>query len=97
MDLFNSYVDDRFQLISIHFPYAGASNELEAVKQEADSLGVTYPVAIDEDLALWNAYGNRTMPAFYGIDRQGQIRFAKFGGGGFETVIEAVEKLKEFG
>ena len=34
---------------------------------------------------------------FYGIDRQGNIRFAKFGGGNFESVIEAVQKLKEFG
>ena len=42
-------------------------------------------------------FGNRTWPAFYGIDRQGNIRFAKFGGGNFESVIEAVEKLKELG
>lgn len=94
VDLFNTYVDDKFALISIHFPYAGASNELAEVKARADSLGVNYPVAIDKNLEMWNAYGNRTMPAFYAIDAQGQIRFAKFGGGGFEAVIEVVEKLK---
>lgn len=94
VDLFNSHVDDKFALISVHFPYAGASNDTDKVQAEADGLGINYPVVIDENLDLWNAYGNRTMPAFYAIDAQGQIRFAKFGGGGFEAVIEVVEKLK---
>ena len=97
MDLFNTYHDDRFKLISVHFPHAGSSGDISQIKERADALGVNYPVVVDNDLVLWNAFGNRTWPAFYGIDRQGNIRFAKFGGGNFESVIEAVQKLKEFG
>ena len=97
MDLFDTYHDDRFKLITIHFPYRGSSNDISEIKEQADALGVTYPVVVDNDLVLWNAFGNRAFPSFYGIDRQGQIRFVKFGGGNFETVVEAVRKLKEFG
>ena len=79
------------------FPHAGSSNDISKIKERADALGVNYPVVVDNDEVLWNAYGTRTWPAFYGIDRQGNIRFAKFGGGNFESVIEAVQKLKEFG
>ena len=97
VDLFNTYHDDRFKLITVHFPHAGSSNDISKIKERADALGVNYPVVVDNDEVLWNAYGTRTWPAFYGIDRQGNIRFAKFGGGNFESVIEAVQKLKEFG
>lgn len=97
MDLFNTYHDDSFKLITVHFPHAGSSNVVSEIKARADSLGVNYPVVVDNDLALWNAYGNRTWPAFYGIDRQGNIRFTKFGGGSFEVVVDAVKKLKESG
>lgn len=97
MDLFNTYHDDRFKLITVHFPHAGSSQDISEIKKQSDNLGVNYPVVVDNDLQLWNAYGNRTWPAFYGIDRQGQIRFAKFGGGNFEAVIEAVQQLKELG
>ena len=98
VDLFNTYHDDRFKLITVHFPYAGSSLDAAKIKEQADNLGVTYPVVVDNDLSLWNAYGNRVFPSFYGIDRQGNIRFAKFGGGdGMEAVFDAVKKLKEFG
>ena len=97
MDLFNTYHDDSFKLISVHFPHAGSSRDISGIQERSDALGVTYPVVVDNDLVLWNAYGTRTWPAFYGIDRQGNIRFAKFGGGNFELVIDAVKQLKELG
>lgn len=97
MDLFNTYHDDQFKLISVHFPHAGSSKDISGIKERADALGVNYPVVVDNDLVLWNAYGTRTWPAYYGIDKQGNIRFVKFGGGNFESVVEVVEKLKAMG
>lgn len=53
------------------------SNVEEAVKEA----GITYPVVLDNDLELWNAYQNRYWPAKYFIDRQGNVRHTHFGEG----------------
>ena len=96
VDIQSKYVDDGFKLISIHFPALGASTDVSVIAEKASDLNVNFPVAIDNDLSAWNAYGNNAFPVAYGIDRQGNIRFKQVGPG-IDTIIEAVEKLKELG
>jgi len=68
------------------------------VKRAVHDLGVTYPVALDNNLTIWQAFNNEYWPAHYFIDAQGRIRHHHFGEGeyaGSERVIQQL--LREAG
>ena len=65
------------------------SNVAAAVKQD----GLTYPIAIDGDLATWNAYQNQYWPAEYLIDREGNVRRQHFGEGDYDQTEQAIRGL----
>jgi hypothetical protein len=96
VDIQNKYVDDSFKLISIHFPALGASKEVNVIADKASELNAAFPIAIDNDLSAWNAYGNNAWPVAYGIDKEGNIRFKQVGPG-LDAIIEVIEKLKAAG
>ena len=56
-------------------------------------LGVRYPVAIDDNYATWNAYGNQYWPADYLIDAQGDVRHVHFGEGDYATTEQLIRQL----
>ncbi|HEY4279111.1 MAG TPA: cytochrome c biogenesis protein DipZ [Conexibacter sp.] len=87
------YRDDGLTIVGVHspeFPFEkDASNVAAAVKRE----GIKYPVAQDNDLATWTAWGNQYWPAEYFVDARGKVRFAHFGEGDYakkERVIRAL-------
>ncbi len=96
VDIQNTYVDDSFKLITIHFPALGASKDVSVIAEQASNLNAAFPIAIDNDHSAWNAYGNNAWPVVYGIDTQGNIRFKQVGPG-LDPIIEAIEKLKAAG
>jgi cytochrome c biogenesis protein CcdA/thiol-disulfide isomerase/thioredoxin len=65
------------------------ANVAAAVKQD----GLTYPVAIDGDLATWAAYQNQYWPAEYLIDRSGNVRRQSFGEGDYDQTEQAIRGL----
>lgn len=65
------------------------SNVAAAVKQD----GLTYPIAIDGNLATWNAYQNQYWPAEYLIDRNGNVRRQHFGEGEYNQTEQAIRGL----
>ena len=71
-------------------PYRQIADNLRAAIERA---GVTFPVAVDPDFRTWNAYGNRSWPAFYFIDRGGRVRHARFGEGDYERSEAVIREL----
>ncbi len=65
------------------------SNVAAAVKQD----GLTYPIAIDDNLATWNAYQNQYWPAEYLIDQNGNVRREHFGEGEYDQTEQAIRGL----
>ena len=63
------------QIIGVHTPETTGEGDLEAVAANVQKLGIKYPVAVDNERATWDAYGNRCWPSVYLIDKQGRIRF----------------------
>jgi hypothetical protein len=63
------------------------------VERAAASLGMEYPIALDNDYGTWTAWGNRYWPAKYFIDRQGHVRFAHFGEGEYEESEQVIRTL----
>ena len=52
-----------------------------------------YPIAVDNDLAVWRGFDNQYWPALYLFDVKGNIRHRKFGEGGYEDTERAIQKL----
>ena len=57
-------------------------------RREAKELGVTWPVANDPNMTIWNAFGNQYWPAQYLVDRTGKVRLAHEGEGDDTTTGE---------
>ena len=63
------------------------------VASGAQDLGITYPVALDNGYSTWTNYRNRYWPAKYFVDRNGRIRYAHFGEGGYEESERVLRRL----
>jgi len=56
-------------------------------------LGLGFPIAIDNDFAVWRAFSNEYWPAHYFVDAQGRIRHHKFGEGDYERSEQVLRQL----
>jgi len=54
---------------------------------------IDYPIAIDNDLAIWRAFNNNSWPALYFIDARGHIRHHQFGEGEYELSEIVIQQL----
>jgi thioredoxin family protein len=54
---------------------------------------MTYPIAIDNDYAIWRAFDNNYWPALYFVDAKGHIRHHKFGEGDYERSERVIQQL----
>jgi hypothetical protein len=63
------------------------------VRRAVRDLGVTYPVALDNNLAIWQAFDNQYWPAHYFIDAQGRIRHHHFGEGEYDESERVIQQL----
>jgi cytochrome c biogenesis protein CcdA/thiol-disulfide isomerase/thioredoxin len=87
------YGRDGLVVIGVHAPEFAFERNPANVRKAVADLGIRYPVALDNDYALWRALKNNYWPAHYFIDAQGRVRFHHFGEGGYaesEKVIRAL-------
>lgn len=87
------YADQGLVVVGVHTPEYDYEHDVDTLKRKVASLGIGYPVAVDNDHQVWNAWGNQFWPAHYFVDRQGQVRHVHFGEGdysGQEKVIKAL-------
>jgi hypothetical protein len=92
------YADHGLTVVGVHTPEFPFEADAENVRRELAAIDVTYPVAIDSDYAIWNAFGNRYWPAVYIADAQGKIRHHQFGEGGYEECERTIQRyLREAG
>jgi cytochrome c biogenesis protein CcdA/thiol-disulfide isomerase/thioredoxin len=88
-----AYRRDGLVIVGVHTPEFAFEHELGNVRRAARDLGLTYPIAVDNDYGTWNAWGNRYWPAKYFLDRRGHVRFAHFGEGEYEKSEEVIRQL----
>src|SRR5215469_4043103 len=75
------YKDRGLVVIGVHTPEFSFEKDLDNVRRNARAESVDYPIAIDSDYAIWNAFGNHYWPAVYLIDAKGHVRHHQFGEG----------------
>ncbi len=79
-------------VVGVHAPEFGFEHDLDNVRRAARDLGVGYPVAIDNDFAIWRAFGNRYWPAAYLVGSDGRVRFRHFGEGAYKKIERAIQQ-----
>jgi len=82
-------------VIGVHTPEFAAEKDQQNVEQAIRKLGVTYPVAMDNQYAIWDAYGNRYWPAQYLIDARGRLRYQHYGEGAYREIESNIRALLE--
>ena len=89
------YGNHGFTVVGVHSPEFPFEKDPDNVEAAIKQNGLTYPVAQDNDLATWDAWGNQYWPAHYLIDAEGNVREAHFGEGGYAETERAIRTLLE--
>ncbi len=89
----DKYRDHGVVVIGVHTPEFPFEHDLENVRQAAKNMRVEYPIAIDNDYAIWSAFNNHYWPALYIVDAQGRIRYHQFGEGAYEQSEMILQQL----
>ena len=87
------YRDRGLTIVGVHSPEFAFERVESNVRENAGSLGVRYPIALDNDFGTWSAWHNRYWPAKYLIDRAGHIRYYHFGEGEYAQTEAAIRTL----
>lgn len=87
------YRDHGLVVIGVHAPEFAFERNLPNVQRAVKDLKVTYPVAIDNDFAIWRGFNNKYWPAHYFIDAQGRIRAHHFGEGNYAQSEQIIRQL----
>jgi cytochrome c biogenesis protein CcdA/thiol-disulfide isomerase/thioredoxin len=87
------YKDQGLVVIGVHTPEFAFEKNIDNVKKAVADLKIGFPVAIDNDYAIWRAFKNRYWPADYFIDAQGRIRDHSFGEGDYAASEHVIQQL----
>ena len=92
------YQADGFVIIGVHSPEFAFEHDMGNVTQAVKDFGIAYPVVLDNNFSIWNAYHNQYWPAKYLVDKSGHLRYVHFGEGGYAEEEHAIQVLlKETG
>jgi thiol-disulfide isomerase/thioredoxin len=79
--------------IGVHAPEFDREKVADNVARRVRELGVTFPVVMDNDFAIWRRFNNRYWPSVYIVDKSGRIRFHHDGEGRYDDIDAAVRTL----
>jgi thiol-disulfide isomerase/thioredoxin len=87
------YKEQGLVVIGVHTPEFSFEEDIDNVRKAAQERGVTYPIAIDSNRAIWSGFGNHYWPALYFIDATGRVRDHHFGEGNYEESEMRIRQL----
>ena len=87
------YADQGLVVVGVHTPEFPFERDVDNVRQAVKEMRVEYPVALDSDYAIWEAFSNAYWPAVYIADENGRIRYHHFGEGAYEECERVIQQL----
>jgi cytochrome c biogenesis protein CcdA/thiol-disulfide isomerase/thioredoxin len=90
---YDRYAEAGLVVLGVHTPELSFERDIGNVRDAVAKDDVRFPVAFDPQYATWNAYKNNYWPAFYFIDRSGEIRHVAAGEGGYDTSEQVIREL----
>lgn len=90
---YDRYEADGLVIVGVHTPEFEFEKDPANVQRAVDELEVTWPVALDPDMRIWDAFANQYWPAKYVVDRDGALRYVHFGEGAYEETEDVLREL----
>jgi thiol-disulfide isomerase/thioredoxin len=88
-----AYRDDGLIVIGVHTPEFSFEHDIDLIRQAVKERDIDYPVVVDSDYEIWNAFANKYWPALYFVDADGRIRDQHFGEGRYEQSERRIQRL----
>jgi thiol-disulfide isomerase/thioredoxin len=88
-----TYTEHGLVVIGVHTPEFSFEHNIDNVRRAARDMRVQYPIAIDNDYAVWRVFANNYWPALYFVDAIGRIRHHHFGEGAYEESERVLQQL----
>ena len=89
----DKYKDHGLVVIGVHAPEFAFEKDPDNVAKAIKDLRVDYPVALDNNYAIWRGFDNHYWPAHYFIDAEGRIRHHHFGEGEYPQSEDVIRQL----
>jgi hypothetical protein len=93
----DKYKDSGLVVIGVHSPEFDFEKQLPNVQRAVQKFGITYPVALDSNHSIWDAFHNEFWPAHYFIDVNGKVRHEHFGEGEYDQSERWIQELLKEG
>jgi thiol-disulfide isomerase/thioredoxin len=87
------YADKGLVIVGVHTPEFPFERDVDNVRAAVEEMRIEYPVALDPNYAVWQAFSNNYWPAVYLADTEGQIRYHHFGEGAYEECERVIQEL----
>ena len=87
------YKNQGLVVIGVQAPEFEFEKTVDNVRRAVKDRMIDYSIAIDNDLAIWRAFGNQYWPALYSVDARGQIRHHQFGEGDYDQSEVVIQQL----
>jgi len=87
------YKNQGLVVIGVRTPEFAFEKNIDNVRRAAKDMKIDYPIAIDNEYAIWRALNNKYWPALYFVDAQGRIRHHHFGEGEYEQSERVIQQL----
>jgi thiol-disulfide isomerase/thioredoxin len=90
---YDRYKSDGLVIVGVHSPEFDFEKVHKNVEGAVTHYGVTWPVALDDDMTIWKAFNNESWPADYLADKTGHIRYTHIGEGDYSVAEDAIREL----
>jgi thiol-disulfide isomerase/thioredoxin len=87
------YGSDGLLVVGVHTPEFWFEHDLGSIRRAVETMRIEYPVAVDNDYAVWDAFANNYWPALYFVDAGGVIRDEHFGEGRYDESERVIQQL----
>jgi len=87
------YRDQNLVVIGVHTPEFDFEENPDNVRAAINEMHIDYPVAVDSQRAIWDAFHNVYWPALYLIDTRGKVRYRQFGEGEYSRTEREIQEL----
>ena len=88
-----TYEDQGLLVIGVHAPEFPFERDVDNVRRALKAMAVEFPIALDNDYAIWRAFDNHYWPALYFVDAEGRARGHHFGEGAYEDSELTIQQL----
>jgi len=89
----DKYRPEGLVVVGVHTPEFPFEKDKSNLERKIRELGITFPVLMDNQYEIWNAYRNQYWPAQYLVDKQGRIRYQHFGEGAYQKTEKMIQAL----